>query len=368
MILRTPLRLLAEALRSVMSQKVISTVTIFVIAGMCAAILLTNGRAAGASRAVLASIDAEGVRTITVRADPSAGVTLALIDRLSSLSDVSWSVGFGPARDATNAAFTGGTRVPVRTMFASSGAPISTPDIDAFGSGVYVSDVALADLGMQVPAGALLSEEGATFDVMGRISVGEALQVAEPVAVRPVSADLLDTESLTLAVIVARNTTAITPLANAIRGVVAADDASKVQIETSSRLAEIRNSVSAQLNGFSQTIVVGVVAITVLLVGAMLAGFMLIRRKDFGRRRALGASRGLILALVLTQTGLLAAVGALLGCVGSAVVLISSNDPLPSAIYFTGVLVLAVAAGVLAALLPAIGAASRDPIKELRVP
>jgi putative ABC transport system permease protein len=94
----------------------------------------------------------------------------------------------------------------------------------------------------------------------------------------------------------------------------------------------------------------------------------MLRRKDFGRRRALGASQGLIILLLLLQMTALGLIGAVVGTAVAVAVLVASGDPLPSVGFITAIDVLAISVAVLAAILPALAAARREPIAELRVP
>lgn len=105
-----------------------------------------------------------------------------------------------------------------------------------------------------------------------------------------------------------------------------------------------------------------------IVVSILLYGLVMMRRNDFGRRRALGATRGFIVRLLLTQTGLLAVAGVLLDLVAAVVVLVASGDPLPGPAFMVAIGVLALAATLLAALIPALVVSRREPINELRVP
>lgn len=78
---------------------------------------------------------------------------------------------------------------------------------------------------------------------------------------------------------------------------------------------------------------VGVAIVTVTMLGAVSS-----RRRDFGRRRALGASRSSLITLVLIHTAVAAVTG------------------------------LCVLVALLGALIPALAAAYRDPMRILRVP
>lgn len=109
-------------------------------------------------------------------------------------------------------------------------------------------------------------------------------------------------------------------------------------------------------------------ALSAVLVAAIQAGLMMIKRKDYGRRRALGASRSLVIGLILGQATLVSVAGIILGTLSATVFLAGSGSPVPRLGYLSAVAILTLLTCLAASILPAIGAAWRDPIKELRVP
>ena len=145
-------------------------------------------------------------------------------------------------------------------------------------------------------------------------------------------------------------------------------DAQLVTVETSANLAQLRQLIDAQLGGAGRALVLSIFGLTAVLVAAILYALVMMRRKDFGRRRALGASRGLIVALVLSQVAVLSSLGSILGAGVSFAALAASTDPQPPPSYYTAIMLLAAATAVLAAGAPATAAAFRDPARELRVP
>ena len=60
--------LIREAIATARSQPVASALTVFMVAGMILAVMLTTGRTVGAEQEVLGSIDSAGTRSITIRA------------------------------------------------------------------------------------------------------------------------------------------------------------------------------------------------------------------------------------------------------------------------------------------------------------
>ena len=169
-------------------------------------------------------------------------------------------------------------------------------------------------------------------------------------------------------VIIADRPDLVAPVAEAVRSVLVVTDPAKITLTTSENLAALRRLVEGQLDSFGRSLDIVVFALTGVLVAAILYGLVMLRRKDFGRRRALGASQALIIALLLTQTGVLALVGATIGGVAASIGLMASGDPFPGWDFVGAVAILSTTIGVIAALLPALAAARRDPLKELRVP
>jgi putative ABC transport system permease protein len=94
---------------------------------------------------------------------------------------------------------------------------------------------------------------------------------------------------------------------------------------------------------------------------------VLVRSKDLGRRRALGATRGTIISLVTLRTLGPALLGAALGT-GLGIYLTHRLDATPPWQFTTGTATLALLAALAAAIPPALYAATRDPVRVLRTP
>jgi len=219
---------------------------------------------------------------------------------------------------------------------------------------------------MSDPAGAVRTTLGDEFPVLGSLDTPSFLAFLEPLTIVPRSNDA--GAVISVLVVVVTRPDLVEPVAAAVGDVLDADDPRSVTIETSADLAALRALIEGQLAGFGRGLVLVVFGITAVLVAAMLYGLVMLRRKDFGRRRAIGATRGLIVGLLLAQTAMLSLFGAAVGAVASAAALAAAADPLPSFDFFAAVCILAVAVGTLAAVVPAVAASRRDPIRELRVP
>ncbi|GAA2556696.1 putative ABC transport system permease protein [Neomicrococcus aestuarii] len=353
--------LFGEALRSARSQKVPSLLAILLIAGLCVTVLLTSGRAVGAQQSVLGSIDNISARQLIVTAPEDAGLRSAVIDRIAQYSLVTKVFAFGPAVDARNTVIQGGDAVPFRVLFQPSATHSAN---DALGS-ARVSTPAQETLGMQLPAGAVVTASGDLLGVIGSFEPSVFTEPFEPLLVSEKQANA--NERIATLVITARSVADLDRVEEYVATVLGVQSMQGVSIQKDASVAQLRATVDNQLGSFSSGLVAAIFGLTGVLVAAVLYALVFLRRKDFGRRRALGASRTLILALILIQIGILAAGGAVLGSLVSALWLSSTGDPLPPTPYFAGVAILAVITALIAAVLPALSAARRDPIRELRV-
>lgn len=367
--LRRALAVVRESLQTAWAQPVASVVTIVMVAGMCATVLLTTGRTVGAEQSVLGSIDSAGTRSIVIRAEPDSGLTTAVLDRIANMDGIEWAGAFGPATDATNAAVPEGAKVPFRlawgTQLETLGIPAKQP---VENHTAWASSMGLSQFGMPDATGGFVDGSGDDYAVAGRIVTPEYLSFLEPFVVVPQTRDVESPAPVSVLVVIASRPDLVAPVSQAVQSVLAVDDITKVTLATSEQLATLRALVEGQLGSFGRSLVLVIFALTAVLVAAILYGLVMLRRKDFGRRRALGASQGFIIALLLIQVAALALVGAVIGSAGAAIGLAASGDPLPGIEFFVAVGVLALSVGTIAAVLPAIAAARRDPLTELRVP
>lgn len=357
-----------EAAATARSQPVASVLTVLMVAGMILAVMLTTGRTVAAEQEVLGSIDSAGTRSITIRAEESAGVTASVLDRIAPIDGIEWAGAFSHAIDATNAFITDGTRVPVRHAYGEHleqlGIPASLP---LPGQLAYASSAAMDLFGLPDGAGAITTTTGHTYAVAGTMDVPDHLAALQPLTLIA-EPDPVGDEPVAVIIITAERPDLVTPVSNAVLSVLAPDDPTKITVHTSEALAQLRALIEGQLSTFSRGLVLALLALTGALVAVLLYGLVMMRRKDYGRRRALGATRTLIVGLLLTQTGLLALTGITLGTITAVLVLLVTGSPLPGIAFTAALGILTLATALIAALIPALAASRREPIRELRVP
>jgi putative ABC transport system permease protein len=361
------IRLVREAFSSALSQPVASLTTIAIVAGMCLTVLLTSGKTAGAEEAVVQTFDTAGTRSIVIQASPDAGLTSSVVERLSSIGGIEWVGAFGPATDVRTGAIPGSTKVPLRAVYSHQLEYINIAKVSAAPELAIGSRQSLEKL--RLPDGVGFVTDAATgrdYSVVGEFAPPEFLSFLEPLLLSPVAID--GDQPVAAVVIVAARPDLVQSVSVAAQSVIAADDPTKISITTSEKLASLRTIVKEQLGGFGYSLVVLIFVLTGFLVGTVLYALVMLRRRDFGRRRALGASRGLITGLLLIQTTLLSTCGAIAGSVAAFAIQLANTEPMPSLSYFVATALLSCAAATTAAIVPALIASTRDPLKELRVP
>ncbi|MGB8361202.1 MAG: FtsX-like permease family protein [Acidimicrobiia bacterium] len=353
---------LAEAYRSALAQPVGSAVVGLIVAGVCAVILSTTGQTVKAEHDVLARIDDAGTRSIVITdTDGTGHVGSAAVDRIATLQGVEWVLGLGAAVDVRTVGNPGGDPAAMRILYGSIPPLLDTSARPEPGQAI-VGDRAQQTLGMLTPYGGVVADTdypvvgGFTAqDPLGFLNTGLLLEPSGQGQVRSIHI-LVDSPEL------------VAPVTIASLSLLAAEDRTAISVETSQQLADIRAAVQGELGTYGRQIITATLIAGLVLTGLAVYGSVSSRRKDFGRRRALGATRPYIVGLVSLQTAIAAAAGSVLGVVATGVVLTSQLETPPDVQFAVAIGFLAIISGLVAAVPPAIVAAYRDPIKVLRIP
>ncbi len=367
----TALLIAKESLAAARGQAVWSFVTAAMVAAMVIAVMLTTGRAVSGQREVLGTLDEAGTRTILVRAD--GGLDPRTVSRIRSVGGVAWVAAFSAAVDASNTLVPGGRAVSTRSMYSLDASVLGIPgrsvdqaDNLVLGQRAYASQGTLEVLGLPDAAGSITTTEGAAYPVVGKLTSSDLLQTLEPVVVVPDPDG--DRALYDQMIVVVSRPDRVGPVADVIAPLVVANDPSQVTVETSESLVALRETVRDQLGATGRAMIFGMLATTSVVVGIVQFSLVMFRRRDYGRRRALGATRGFVVWLVVAQTMWLTGVGVIAGTVVSAVSLQVTTGYWPGLRFTAGLATLSLIAGCGAAIIPAFVASRRDPLVELRVP
>lgn len=353
-------------MRVALSQPVASAVTALIVAAVSGVIVSTTGQTVAIERAVLSRIDDAGTRTIVVEdLDGRAELDAGVVDRISALADIDWAVGFGIATDVRPRGLDGASAVPIRPYFGILPAGVSTSPWDPEPGTALAGVDAIRLLGFETAAGPVqLSGDRPEVGVVGWLDADPPLEFLNRSLVTVPSRG----EDVTRIIALASSAQRVPQLSAAIASVLDPADPTSIAVQTSDSLVEVRAAVQGELGTFGRNIVGGTLAAGLILTALNVFGAVTARRRDFGRRRALGASRLDIVVLVTTQTMAIAIAGAAAGVLTGTIIVHQLVGSAPQPDFTVAVVVLAVLASTIAALPPALVAAYRDPVRVLRVP
>ncbi|WP_282006070.1 FtsX-like permease family protein [Propioniciclava sinopodophylli] len=366
----SPLAVLAEAARAARAHLVGTCTTALLVAALVAGVLLLVGESASAEDRVLGQIDVAGTRTLIVRAGPDQPLPPSFVAALEHTGEVEHVLGLGPITDARPLANPGGPAIAARTAYGTLGVSGDLPALATGSRAGVASARTSATAGFVHGVGTLAADDGALVEVIGAVDLPPSLGFLEPVVLLPRAADdpQVTSEGLTLLTVTARHPRDLQGVESLVRSLLAAAGVDGATVETSLALAEVRAAVSGELGEYRRTVTATALLLGVLLVSVSAFATTSRQRRTFGRRRALGARRSLVALLILVEVAIPAALGA---ATGTAVALVAGlaldrpHAPLP---FIVSLAVAAVGAAVAGASLPAVLAARRDPLLELRVP
>lgn len=356
----------AEAARSSRAHPATTIVLVLVALATTIATFLTAGRAAATEAEILASVEAAGARLIAVTVtEPHPGLSSTAVERLASVGDVDWVLALGPARDVTS------TSTGVRANIAARTVLTPLPDLVEIDPGriprpgeAVVSEDGVRRLQLEAASGSL-TDDGVPRSIVGEFSAGGAVENLERLAL--VYPDAESSELATLVYVLADDATHVNAIVEAVRAV-AGVPIDNLAIETSEQIIELGNAASGSIGSLGRQLSAGAIAAGAILSALTVTLALLSRRRDIGRRRALGASRSAIVALALLETSMPIIVGAAGGTlVGGLAVVALSGSPPPLAFAAAAPALIAIIS-IASSVPPALRAAWQDPLRILRVP
>lgn len=271
---------------------------------------------------------------------------------------VEWAVGFGAATDVRPAGVEGAQAVAIRSFLGALPLLVETSGWDERPGTALVGVDAIGLLGFETPAGPVdRAGDGGPVGVVGWVRAQAPLGFLNRALLTVPDPDQPVIRVVALATAPHR----VAAVAAAIAAVAAPADPSSVSIQTSETLVQVRAAVQGELGAYGRNLATLVLGAGLVLTALNVYGAVTARRRDFGRRRALGASRPDIVALVTTQSVATAVVGAAVGAAAGTVIVDRTLGTAPQPAFVVAVAVLAVLASALAALLPATIAAYARP-------
>ena len=160
----------------------------------------------------------------------------------------------------------------------------------------------------------------------------------------------------------------LTEFTNVALDAVQAQAPESLTVRTSAGLEILTADITTELARQARWTLTGLLSAVLVLVAALQYGRITSLTRDIGRRRALGASRSLIVAQVLTNGLITGLLGSALGAATGLALIHTLVGGLPGMEFTLATIVLITLASVAAAILPGIRAARLDPVRILRVP
>ncbi|MEN0128900.1 MAG: FtsX-like permease family protein, partial [Brevundimonas sp.] len=330
--------LVRDGLLTARAQPAATATSALVVAMVCLVVLLTTGRSVAAEQDVVASIDAVGTRLVTVTDTTGrAGIASSSVEAIAALRGVTWAFGLGPATAAHNSVIgRTGPGVPMRAFVGPLPTELSVTEGRAGRApGEAVAGVrALRGLGMDRVVGGV-DDDLHRAALVGAVRADGPLDFLQDLVLRSAQPD--EDVPLRFVYVELDDAAQSVALARDITAVIDADDPGAVKVETSAGAIALRDVVAGRLGTASRQLMAGVLGVGLVLVTVTMLGAVSARRRDFGRRRALGASRSAVVVLVLTQSAAAAVCGVLVGMAAGLVVLGVGSSPLPDAGFVVGV-------------------------------
>lgn len=362
--------LLREAFATTWANKVPTILVCLITAAMCIMTISTVGRTAAAEAQVAERINSAGARELVITDMKASGFFgPSLISMASRFSVTDRAVGLGSPVDMKNTVIgQAGNPVPAWAVTGDLGAVALLEEGRWPQPGeALVSHTALDNLGLQRPVGSAsitTSTMTTDFAVVGSFTprepfddLGQGLIYQAPAGSTATNLHLILSDASQAKIAQDSLIGLLGPLG----------DPESIAVRSPIQMAQLHDQIVGDLGSFGRSLLYGALAIGALLVAIVVFADILVRRKDLGRRRALGATRGNIIGLMLFRTLIPAAVGSIAGSLIAVLITVQSGST-PPVDFCVGIVVLAMLAAGLSCLAPAAYAAHSDPVKVLRTP
>jgi len=341
---------------------------------MCLSVFVTTGQSVGVERRVREQMESDSARLISITwRQMYGGIDSAAVERIGTLTGVEWALGRSPALDLINSSLPGGNPCPAIVVVGEFPPGTIQLNLGRFaGPGeAMVTAAGTHCLGLQQPAGTLAPAHARqavvaepVFAAVGRLEVREALA---PIA----NFTFLRTHEPTLLVevfILANEARSIPDITEAALRLTGVSDLTDLAVTSSAAMLELNAILERELAANSRIIAAIVLVAGMGFTGLALALSVGAQRRDFGRRRALGASRSLLMSLVLLEGAIPALLGAIAGTTIGIAALALIYDVASDLAFTLSVPALAIIAVIIASVPAALTAAYRDPVAIVRVP
>lgn len=354
--------LLAESWRAFRSSPVAALLIALLTAGMGAISIASAGANAATYTTISVALSSPEARTFKITEAEQTVLTSTVLDLVSSVSSVEHVLAMTTPTDVI-AGNLGHDSTPV---------PMSHIAGDV--------DTAIVLTAGRMPArgeaiiGPKAQQQLRLVDGVGYVetSAGRQLSIVGTFAAR---APFTDLDSYVIATdrvpgyarlhAVAKNLETLPAMEHAVSSIVGEHLGVKIVKDSASASAKESLQLMGVLRSDGTVHIAQTIGAGLLIVFGVVFADVLLHARDLGRRRTLGVTRSNLIAFVQLKVAYSAICGAVLGSVGTHVVLYVRGVNVPPS-FTLATVVLTVAAAAFAAIIPGIVAAYRDPITVMR--
>lgn len=358
--------IVVEAARAAWSAKIPAVLIALVAAAMSVMTLITVGQQAATAANAQARLVEAGARTLSVTDTLDNGYIFTdSVRAVAHLSTVETAVALSMPFDTFNGSVgQGGRLVPAWRLIGSMGEAVTLVRGRWPQPGeALISETAQQQLGLSDPVGFLETTHGDQFPIVGEFA---AVPPFDDLSSGALIAGSADTPGRQLRVVV-DDISDVQATQQVVLATLAPPDPASVSIQSPSGLAETATALSHDLSTSGRTLMLIILAAGAFFVAAVVFADTLIRRRDVGRRRTLGATRGDVAALVSARAIIPAGIGGAAGAVAGWLTAAGYGHA-PPVSFSIAVAMCTLVTTAVATLPPALIAARRDPVRVMRTP
>lgn len=359
--------LFREALASAWASKVPTLLILLVTAAMCFTASATSGRNAALQQQLVQRTQDAGARVITIEDLGDDGfLTHLAVETIQTLSTVESAAAVTKPSTFTNATLGwGGPTVSGWGLMNNDASNVLRltrgrwPDPGE----ALVSSRAAGILRLDTAAGAIMTRDQHTFAIVGTFDAVPPFEWLDDGLVFVPTSEGNGKEAR----VTVQELNELASTERAIRKILVPTDPSKLRLETSREVADVTLGVGNDVRTAGHETTLIVLSVGALFVGAVTLADVLIRRRDLGRRRALGITRFDLMALICLRAMVSTVLGAALGVISvQAFGLIT--EAIAPLLHTVASATLVVISALLAIIPVGLVAARRDPVSVLRTP
>ncbi len=359
--------LLAASLRATATHPLASVSLALIALVTAAGVLLTAGNSLATETTVIRSFDETGSRVVVAYdPDEAAGIRPSSVETVGRTDAAVWVFGLGAALDYEVAGSAGSGPVAVRMVLGDvAGALTVTSGRMPRPGEAILGERAARTAGLLDGVGGL-TRGADEIAVVGVFSAAGPLDRLGDVALAVPSDDAAS--NLRYLYALAPEIGEVDRLADALRASAVAANPDRIQVDEPKAAIALQQLIAGQLGTASRQAMALILTVSGLLVLTVVTMVVGSRRRDVGRWRALGATRSAVVVGFLVQVALPVMTGSLVGVLGAQLWNAQVHGFTNSWTFAAALMVDILIASLLAAVVPAVLAAQRDPVRVLRVP